>query len=733
MNYRSMTTVVVLFAVLFSTLTSHAAEIVWVHQSRGASWEDDQWRALLEENGHTIVDNDRFDDLDTNPGGIDLLNSADLVIFSRDSNSGDYNGPAEQLAWTEEITVPMIVMTPFVLRSTRWQMVDSAAIVVASQPLEAVDLTHPIFNGVALDADGQVEVWDSDLLGPDDNINLIETTDVGDGLLIAQEASTGNPWIVLWEEGAEFYDGSAYFAGGPRLFFSGGSDDDPNTWGNKNITPAGDQMFLNAIDFLVASEDFFINGGGETYRQDFDEMGTGKRMPKGWSGVTDSGSSRRIAGLGLTDGFLTVPGNPADGVLGVLNLGGNAESFGPAPDGFVPTWTAELGGDNNLFGRDDVIVDNASDRALGVSRENNDSAGELNFEVEIVGATMRSFVFDWDLEIWGGDPDGVFRSPEGPGMKVDLKVGGTTYYEETKNLLPGAKFDSAEDQSGSDHNATLIDGNAYSVRGMTSGIKEVSGADGAVGNFVQVNFNSNWNDATDGDANGWISAVDNVRLRALAPGDADANGVVDVADLLTLLGGQKFNQGVDGVTWEQGDFNADDQFNTGDLLAMLSFLSGTFPSDPYASEAGGASDAVADIIVNSETGEVTVDLAGHTVSAIIIESAAEIFNGVQPQWDTTSQFPSTLPGELGNVLFTSTAAGVDELGAVISAEFLGRDKEFYLQDLDLNILIASEGGALTKGNVIVVPEPSTWMMLGLGSLLLVGWRQGAKRRSPGKK
>ena len=143
----------------------------------------------------------------------------------------------------------------------------------------------------------------------------------------------------------------------------------------------------------------------------------------------------------------------------------------------------------------------------------------------------------------------------------------------------------------------------------------------------------------------------------LAPGDADANGVVDVADLLQMLGGQKFNAGVDGVTWEQGDFNADDQFNTGDLLAMLAFLQGNFPSDPYASEAGASSDAVADVIVNSETGRSHCDLAGHNVSAVIIESASEIFNGEQPEWNTSSQFPSTLPGELGNVLFTSTAIG----------------------------------------------------------------------------
>jgi len=486
------------------------------------------------------------------------------------------------------------------------------------------------------------------------------------------------------------------------------------------------------FDNIVITEltEFTLNGGGETYSQDFDVMGTGRVIPRGWSGLTEEGVPRRAAGLGLTDGFLTVPGSSDDGVLGVVNVGGNESSFGPASvAGLVPTWTAELAGDAFAFGQDDAVADNATDRALGVSRENNSDAGELNFEIEISDSTLRAFVFDWDLEIWGGDPDADFRSPEGPGMKVDVTVGGTSYGTMTENLLPGTSFDTLEDDGNTIHNATLIDGNVYSVRGMSSGIKEVSDADGAVGNMVKLNFNSNWNDATDSDANGWISAVDNVRLRALAPGDADANGVVDVADLLQLLGGQKFNKGVDGVTWEQGDFNADDQFNTGDLLAMLSFLSGTFPSDPYASEAGGASDAVADIIVNSETGEVTVDLAGHTVSAIIIESASEIFNGQQPEWDTTSQFPSTLPGELGNVLFTSTASGTDELGAVISAEFLGRDKEFYLQDLDLNILIASEGGALTEGNVIVVPEPSTWMLLGLGSLLLVGWRQA--KRSPG--
>jgi len=297
------------------------------------------------------------------------------------------------------------------------------------------------------------------------------------------------------------------------------------------------QIFDEALDEAAIAdlmlgtipEPLGISGGGETYLQNFDGMGTGGRLPDGWSGVTEAGSSRRAAGLGLTDGFLTVPGSDADGVIGVLNLGGNEGSFSSPAVGLLPTWNAELGGrDANLFGEDDVVADNAADRALGISRVDNDDAGELNFEIEIVDSNLRAFVLDWDLEIWGGDPDNAFRSAEGPGMKADVIVGGTSYGTMTQNLLPGALFDSLEDGGDTDHNATLIDGNVYSVRGMTTGIKEVSGADGAVGNKVRINFNANWNDASGG-PNGWFSAVDNVRLRALAPGDADANGVVDVA------------------------------------------------------------------------------------------------------------------------------------------------------------------------------------------------------------
>jgi len=514
----------------------------------------------------------------------------------------------------------------------------------------------------------------------------------------------GNAGVAGW------LAGSSDASGGPTITLGEAPTEGDNA---TNADAYGFRRY--AFNVIAETTKFTLNGGGQTHFEDFDSMGTSKTMPRGWKAEDNDGSAR-INSLGLSETFVGV-GSPADGnIEGVVNVGGNADNFASSGGDRVATWKSDLDGVLG-FGEGDAIADGAVDRALGFIRANETDTGLLKFEVEISDNPLRAFVMDWDLEVWGGDQDASFRGDQGGGFALDVSVGGQSYYGQTESVYPGDLLDTIADQAGNEvGEPTLIDGNLHSVRGMSSGIREVSGEDGAVGNTVNMVFNA---DYSDGDL-GWIAAIDNVRFRALAPGDADANGVVDVADLLQLLGGQKFNQGVADVTWEQGDFNADDQFNTGDLLAMLSFLSGTFPSDPYASEAGGASDAVADIIVNSETGEVTVDLAGHTVSAIIIESASEIFNGEQPAWDTTSQFPSTLPGELGNVLFTSTAAGVDELGAVISAEFLGRDKEFYLQDLDLNILIASEGGALTKGNVIVVPEPSTWMLLGLGSLALVG-------------
>ena len=289
-----------LFCVSLLISTANAADIVWVHQNRGQegegtgdtpaagegslAWEDDQWRALLEGAGHNIIAHDRFDDLDIAPEGLDILNSGDIVIFSRDSNSGDYNEPDEQDAWAEGVTVPMIILTPYVIRSNRWDMVDATGIQETNKDdgignLEPVDPTHPLFVG-ALDAQGTADVWDEEALGPDDNIDFLNVIDddgkVGNGTVLAYEPDFELPWIIHWEAGVEYYEDSVlgYTAPAERLYYSVGSDDDPFSWGEKNTTAAGDQILLNAITWMTGGGglqgDF--NGNGELDAGDIDAL-----------------------------------------------------------------------------------------------------------------------------------------------------------------------------------------------------------------------------------------------------------------------------------------------------------------------------------------------------------------------------------------------------------------------------------------------------------------------------
>lgn len=260
---------VLLVATLFQA--TQAADIIWVRQGRSGgngvdntaagagalAWEDDPWRELVESWGHSVTKFEAFDDFETIPfedfdATMAEFNEADLVVMSRDSNSGDYNDPFEHEAWTSGFETPMIVMTPYLLRSSRWQMVDSTSITDASNPMLVTMPDHPIFEGIELSADNTVEFWSQ--LGEDDHIDLVDTTDFGFAQVIAVEAERELPWIAYWDgetEEGDFYDGSGTFAAGPRLYLSAGSDDDPNTWGEKNITEAGDQIFINAITFLT--------------------------------------------------------------------------------------------------------------------------------------------------------------------------------------------------------------------------------------------------------------------------------------------------------------------------------------------------------------------------------------------------------------------------------------------------------------------------------------------------
>ena len=85
--------------------------------------------------------------------------------------------------------------------------------------MQVVDASHPIFTGVALDANNQTEmIADADSSFPD-------TADAGNGTLLAKRADNNGVWIVTWEPGVEYYPGSGQVPAGPRMFMAAGTQE----------------------------------------------------------------------------------------------------------------------------------------------------------------------------------------------------------------------------------------------------------------------------------------------------------------------------------------------------------------------------------------------------------------------------------------------------------------------------------------------------------------------------
>ncbi|MCP4256944.1 MAG: hypothetical protein GY774_05365 [Planctomycetes bacterium] len=210
------------------------------------------------------------------PDKISELNAADLIIFSRLAWSNHYDDGNETTQWNS-LTTPLLQMSAYFARNhelePRWKWVNSG--VKARTPLiyaEAVDPHHPIFRGVLLtafdpsnpDSPANVVLMIDPLVGTG-LTSFVDTTDMGNGQLIAKPAAINMGWIAEWDAGVEFYEGAGQYAGGRRLLFCAGTQEvqsvDPDTQevittaqGELNLTTEGLQMFRNAIDYMLNSD-----------------------------------------------------------------------------------------------------------------------------------------------------------------------------------------------------------------------------------------------------------------------------------------------------------------------------------------------------------------------------------------------------------------------------------------------------------------------------------------------
>jgi hypothetical protein len=222
--------------------------------------DDLSWVDWLEAEGYEVDARPGYwtDPLDAND--IAELEAADLIIASRGMATDQYDG-GETAKWNA-ITTPIICTNAWMIRTSRWIWMNSnSANKDAGAPsMQVLDPEHPIFSGIQTDQDGIVEVLDPNVASGHTSF-LNDILDAGNGTLLAKSVPGvyDTAWIVEWPAGVEYFEGAGQIAGGPRILFMAGTQDDPYTVPDGNTAPvgvlnlneAGKQMFLNAIKYLI--------------------------------------------------------------------------------------------------------------------------------------------------------------------------------------------------------------------------------------------------------------------------------------------------------------------------------------------------------------------------------------------------------------------------------------------------------------------------------------------------
>jgi hypothetical protein len=225
--------------------------VVWVAEalSNSAGVPYDQgWVDLLTAQGYTVsVDRGGWMTLDA--AHLATLEAADLVIVSRTTNSGNYATDATEVTQWNSVTKPLILMTGYLARSSRWLWVNSTGLTdpMTEAMMTVVKADHPVFAGVKLTSD-QVDVIDGAVDGG--QMAFLTATDAGNGTVLAKRADNNAVWIAEWAAGTAFYSGSTQTPAGKRMLLTGGGGTG-QTMGSMNFTPDGQKMFLNAVLYML--------------------------------------------------------------------------------------------------------------------------------------------------------------------------------------------------------------------------------------------------------------------------------------------------------------------------------------------------------------------------------------------------------------------------------------------------------------------------------------------------
>jgi len=242
-------------------LSAHAQNIVWISETNADAdlvYFDQGWIDLLEDAGYT-VDFRPSEWMTLDADKLATLESADLIIGSRNSNSGNYATDATEVTQWNSVPTPLIMMTVYWCRNNRWLWINDTAIeeYAPEAMMQVVDSAHPVFEGIK-PAGGLVDVIDETV--NDGQNSFILTNNVGNGMLIAQREDNQAVWIAEWAPDVEFYDGSGQIPAEKRMLFLAGGGGGQEA-GSLNLNDDGIKIFLNAVKYMT---------GGVTRSKAFD-------------------------------------------------------------------------------------------------------------------------------------------------------------------------------------------------------------------------------------------------------------------------------------------------------------------------------------------------------------------------------------------------------------------------------------------------------------------------------